>query len=171
LRLSSAPESTGPTLAGELLWLYDTVHEKDFWIQPLAQLLRRVSAEEAAWQPAPGVASIWEITLHVGSWSDYTRRWLDGEPRGDVVDWPLPASQDRAAWKRTRDQVLEAVRAVRRQMESLSPEQVLEMPKRKRTVRMRALSNLLAHNAYHAGQIAKLRALYRCAREAPGESA
>ena len=84
--------------------------------------LRGVSEVEAAWRPAPGRHSIWELVLHIAYWKYAVRRRLVGGPSGafprSPSNWPaVPEPADAKAWKADRallrdehSQVVEAIR-------------------------------------------------------------
>lgn len=69
--------------------------------------VRGVSAEAAAWRPADGAHSIWELTLHLAYWKYAVRRSLEGSPKGRFwrapSNWPgLPEPADESAWRDDR---------------------------------------------------------------------
>jgi len=55
--------------------------------------LRGLSAEDAAWRPAAGRHSIWELAVHAAYWKYVVRRRLTGEKKGSFSlegsDWIL----------------------------------------------------------------------------------
>lgn len=65
--------------------------------------LRGVTAEQAAWTPAPGRKSNWALALHIAYWNYAVRRRLDGGsgtrfPR-TPANWPrIPKPADARAW-------------------------------------------------------------------------
>ncbi len=44
--------------------------------------IKGMTAEEAAWRPAPGRRNAWELALHAAYWKYTVRRRLLGEARG-----------------------------------------------------------------------------------------
>jgi len=53
-----------------LLRALDTAYDHSSWHGPILRgSLRGVSAEEAAWRPAPGRHNIWELAVHAAYWS------------------------------------------------------------------------------------------------------
>lgn len=127
--------------------------------------VRGVSAEEAAWRPAPGRKSIWDLVLHIAYWKYAVRRRLEGGsetrfPRSPA-NWPrVPAVPDEAAWaadvallKQEHDRLLEAVAAVPlgRYGEA--------MPSGKRWTKGEMIVGIAQHDAYHVGQIVMLKRL------------
>jgi len=160
------------TLKAVLLHHLDHTFEKEAWQPSLAMAADGVMVRQAAWKPAPERHSIWQIVRHVSRWKQATLDAWDGTRplyqagRGetdytrelDLTDWQQ-ISGDEAAW--TADvQTLHTVSTeVRRRVEALAEEDLLQpfpgedMPAVFRLLRM------ATHDIYHAGQIRYLRAL------------
>lgn len=130
------------------------------WHGPaLRQLLRGVTAKQAAARPLVGGHSIWEIVLHITAWKKAVRKRVTGKaielsPR---EDWPPAGKASPTAWRKT----LNALEQAHRQLEATVarlPESRLKriVPGRKHTVYF-ALHGLVQHDLYHAGQIALLK--------------
>ena len=69
-----------------LLQIIDSGYNRKAWHGPnLRQSLRGVSAEDAAWRPAPGRHNIWEIAVHAAYWKYVVRRRLRGDLRGSFA--------------------------------------------------------------------------------------
>ncbi len=80
--------------------------------------LRGVSAKEAAWRPAPGRHSIWDLALHIAYWKYAVRRHLLDDPiphfPRSPSNWPaVPARPTEAAWKADRALLAAEHRALR----------------------------------------------------------
>ena len=88
-----------------LLQILDQGYTHGAWHGPtLRQSLRGVSAQMAAWRPAPGRHNIWELTVHAAYWKYIARRRLLGEKRGSFVlkgsNWfKRPVELSERAWK------------------------------------------------------------------------
>ena len=66
-----------------LLQLIDEAYEKRAWQGTnLRGSLRGLTAQEAAWRPAPERHNIWEIVLHAAYWKYIVHRRLLGEKKG-----------------------------------------------------------------------------------------
>ena len=70
--------------------------------------LRGVSAEQAAWRPAPTRHSIWALTLHIAYWKYAIIRRMKGGSRGGFERTPsnfpaVPSPPTEAAWQRDRE--------------------------------------------------------------------
>lgn len=129
--------------------------------------LRGVDAVQAAWKPAPGRHSIWELALHIAYWKYAVRRRLEGgEGEGfarSPANWPaVPDPADEKAWKADRavlrsehQRLLEAVKAV-------SPSQLGARPRGSAKWTFGELIlGIAQHDAYHAGQIQLMKRLWR----------
>ena len=143
-----------------ILALLDEGYTKKTWHGPnLRQSLKGVSANEAAWRPAPGRHNIWELALHAAYWKYVARRRIEGGKRGSFAlkgsnFFPRPekGKATEAAWHgdlallEKEHKALEA--AVRR---------VLKTPRAKKL--LPSLYGVAFHDTYHAGQIRLLRRL------------
>lgn len=122
---------------------------------PLADALAGVTAPEALWKPGPEGKGIWEIVLHMAVWTEnIVQRMESGDPvRPMEGAWPpLPAVPDEAAWETDRRRLGDALSLLRARIEGNPPDALMDGPY--------GLADLLCrliHNAYHIGQITKLR--------------
>jgi uncharacterized damage-inducible protein DinB len=122
--------------------------------------LRGVSAQKAAWRPAPGRNSIWELVLHLAYGRYRLIRRLNPKRRDRFARslraewWPeFPADTSEASWRADKslladyhDQLLEEVTA--------APEARLNAIRsgQHRTL-AHELLGVAVHDAYHGGQI------------------
>ena len=130
------------------------------WHGPaLRQVLRSVTAKQAAARPIRGAHSIWELVLHITAWTQAIRRRALGEAIELSMrqNFPPVGKASPAAWRET----LKSLAAAHRQLEHTLvrlPEARLSkvVPGRKHTVYF-MLHGLVQHDLYHAGQIALLK--------------
>jgi uncharacterized damage-inducible protein DinB len=129
--------------------------------------LRGVGAAQARWVPAPGRHSIWSLALHIAYWKYAVRRRLEGGtgtrfPRSPA-NWPaLPNVPDERAWRADRallaledERLLAALRA-------FDPARLHRRPAGGgRWTCGEMIFGVLAHDAYHTGQIQLLKRLWR----------
>ena len=140
---------------------YSYVHED--WVNPLADALAGVTAEEAAWRPGPERKGIWDIVLHMAVWTEnIVERMRSGEnARPAEGAWtPPPAVPDEVAWEDAQRRLWDALAALHAYIEARPPASLWGSPY--------GLADLLCrfiHNAYHIGQITKMREL-RAAQDA-----
>jgi hypothetical protein len=137
----------------------ENIVSQDVWMTPLREILQGVDADEAAWQPAPGERSIWEIVLHVGAWTDWAVHFLQGTDT-NVTDWPPIGTE---SWEATQQRLESALTAFGDGIAALSAESLFisPTPQVTPTSRLLGIASILVHNAYHAGQLSKLRERYR----------
>ncbi len=140
-----------------VLAAFEYSYQHDDWVTPLAEALDGVTAEEAAWRPAPDRKGIWDIVLHLTVWTDnIVERMRSGErARPAEGAWPAPpASPDEAEWAAAQQRLWDSLDRLRVYMEASSLEALAGSPY--------GLGDLLCrfvHNGYHIGQITKLREL------------
>jgi hypothetical protein len=129
--------------------------------------VRGVSAALAHWRPAPGRKSIWELTLHIAYWKYAVRRHLEPGPiprfPRSPANWPAaPGRADAAQWDSDRRLLLEQHELFSRAAARFDPARLQRRPARKRTWTYgQMIIGILAHDAYHAGQIQMLKRLWR----------
>lgn len=154
-------ERTQDSRLALLLEIVDSGYEKTAWHGPnLKQSLRGVSADDAAWRPAPGRHNIWEIAVHAAYWKYIARRRLLREPRGSFVlggsNWfPRPSPGAHGGEKEWREdrQLLEAEHQRLREV-------VGNLAGGKRlSAYLPMIYGVAFHDVYHAGQIRLLRRL------------
>lgn len=143
-----------------ILNLLEEAFERKAWHGPnLWQSLKGVTAEQAAWRPAPGRHNIWEEMLHAAYWKYVVRRKLAGSKRARFVlsgsnffPRPQAGKLSEGAWKADKQilhqehsALLKTVKTSVR--EPISPELGT------------LLWGIAFHDIYHAGQIRLLRRL------------
>lgn len=124
-----------------------------------------VTAEEAHRRVAPGRKTIWELTLHIAYWKYAVRRHLEAEaiprfPRSPS-NWPAqPATADEAQWRADRALLAEEDRLFQRAARRFDPARLTRRPASKRKYTYgEMIAGVLAHDAYHTGQIQLLKRL------------
>ena len=128
--------------------------------------LRGVSIEAAAWRPAAGRHSIWELALHIGYWHHIIVQRLRGGERAPFprspADWPaMPLRPTDNDWKRDRALVRATHLEVAATIRGIDPRTLGRRPvgNRKWTVGETILG-AGQHEAYHTGQIQLLKRLW-----------
>lgn len=158
------PSAPGPRVA-LLLRLLDQAYDRKAWHGPtLRGALRGVSAEEAAWRPAPGRHNVWELAVHCAYWKYSVLRRLVGGGRGS---FPLPGSnwferpldRSEAAWKEDLRLLAAMHRELRAAVATLADGALDEIPAGSKTTLEELVSGIAAHDLYHAGQVQLLKRL------------
>lgn len=143
----------------DILELLDQAFDRPAWHGPnLLSTLRGLPPHVAAWRPAPGRHSPWEIALHCAYWKHRVRQRVAPEPRARFPrkgrDWPQPPAQPTAAAWRSDLELLKNVHAGLRDAIAALPAADLRRPgpNQKRT-RMHNIIGIASHDLYHAGQV------------------
>lgn len=130
-------------------------HDGEPWHGPSrATVLADVTAREAAYNPGVGVHSLWELVLHMRSWTEEVLRRAKGATLGEPVngDWPaMPAKPDEKAWR----DALRTLEAAHEELVAFVP----HLPDEHRAM----VRSLAEHDVYHTGQLAVLKRLARAA--------
>ena len=134
--------------------------EGEAWHGPaVLELLRDVTAHQAAARPLAGAHSIWELVLHIAAWESAGRRRLEGDRAqlSDEENFPPVNDTSEAAWQQTIEALKNGHRelrdAINRLDESRLDEPILDGM---RSVYI-TLHGVIQHDLYHAGQIALLK--------------
>lgn len=135
-----------------------------------ADVLADVTVEEAARRPSPQAHGIWALVLHMHAWTrEVARRVREGDKRLPVEgDWPAVPTPSAQGWREAvaaldaaHREVIAAVRerGAARLDERAGPAEELSAGAGP-TYRV-MLHGLAQHDAYHTGQIALLKRIYR----------
>ena len=155
----------GPRIA-MLLRIVDQGFERKAWHGTnLRGSLRGVTAEEAAWRPAPDRHNIWEEAVHAAYWKYTVTRRIRGGERGS---FPLKGSDwfhrpegdlDEKAWKEDLALLGRMHRELRETVEALPDEALDQVPPGSKDRLDDMISGVAFHDIYHAGQIQILKRL------------
>jgi uncharacterized damage-inducible protein DinB len=138
----------------------DRAMNGEAWHGPhLEELLKGVSAQQAAAHPVAGAHSIWELVQHITAWNLILAERAAG--RAVVVtpeqDWPAVTDISAESWKRTLDHLREARSRLRGAVQKLTDAQLDGIvPGKDHSVYV-MLHGGVQHDLYHAGQIAVLK--------------
>ncbi len=140
----------------QLLVLLDEAYDKKSWHGPnLRGALRGLTAEDAAWRPAPGRHNIRELVLHAAYWKYAARRKLTGDKRGSFVvtgsNWFIAERE----WKQDLALLAAEHKALRAAVAGMTAADLRD------PVKLRYIRGVIAHDLYHAGQIQLLKRLSR----------
>ena len=176
-----------------LLMLLDEAYNKPAWYGPnLRGSLRRLSAAQAAWRPAPERKNIWELAVHAAYWKYTVLRQLTGQKRGSFPlvgsNWfarpevagtlrvPSPGNGTRSvpateeAWRGDL-KLLDRIHAdLRAAVETLAPDKLDAKPPASKHTYRRLIQGAALHDVYHAGQIQTLKRLMGGTANASGDS-
>jgi uncharacterized damage-inducible protein DinB len=132
---------------------------------PLRRVLQGITADQAAQRPVAQAHGIWELVLHLTSWTrEVTRRLRDGVAREpEDGDWPVPGSGE-GEWKAALDALARAHAELVDAVAAFPPAELDHAVGAERDRPLGAgvtyavmLHGISQHHAYHAGQIALLK--------------
>ena len=149
-----------------LLTSIDQAFDKKSWHGTnLRGAIRGMTADEAAWRPAPGRHNAWEIALHAAYWKYAVWRRFAGEARGSFAvkgsNWfRRPEGEpSEADWRADVGTLVATHRALRAAVAALSPRDLDATPPGSKVSNLALLTGVAAHDLYHAGQIQTLKRL------------
>jgi uncharacterized damage-inducible protein DinB len=154
--------STSPVSA-PVRYAFGASHISPGWISPLSAAIKAVSWETAQWKPSPDVSSIWEIVVHANRYAEDLLHDLTRKPGFHLPDWPEIGSTTKSDWKATKDHALFVISELERLAESLSDSELSSPPPGMKTPRAERILDIAVHGAYHAGQIIKMKQMYKAA--------
>lgn len=134
-----------------LIRLWDDAWGTTHGWTPFSRLLEGLTPEQAAWTPARGRHSIWQIVNHLCFWNEYVPARAAGAdplPSDEIQrqNWLAPAEPTEHAWRQTVERYARTRSLIRDALADHSRP-------------LDSLREMLTHHAYHAGQIMHLRAL------------
>src|SRR6185295_10705810 len=139
-------------------------YDRKSWHGPVLRgALRGVSAEQAAWRPAPGRHNIWELAVHAAYWKYSVLRRLR---RGEDLHFPLKGSNwfprpqaevSEPAWKADLGILADMHRSLRQAVAALSDADLDTIPTGSKTSIIGLVLGVARHDIYHAGQIQLLK--------------
>ena len=132
----------------------------DAWHGPgLLEILSGVTADHAIQRPIPTAHNIWELVMHITSWSNIALRRIEGgqpEPF-DGEDWPLPGGFSAERWAMVVEAMSESHERLCRKVAAMDDEDLeRNAPKSDRSIAF-MLHGVAQHDSYHGGQIVLLR--------------
>ena len=135
--------------------------EGEAWHGPsLMELLKDVTAAQAAAHPIAGAHSIWELALHIATWEGFVRRRIAEAAALDPTDEEnFPAVQDTSeeAWRTAVEEIKLAHAELLETVAGLEEATLLEIVPGKPYSIYFMLHGVIQHDLYHAGQIALLK--------------
>jgi uncharacterized damage-inducible protein DinB len=136
-------------------------HEGGAWHGPAVdELLKGVTAEQAAARRAEGEHNIFELVAHVEAWERAILRRLDGDPAQiyqTEEDWSSSSEVSEEAWSAARGKLTETYVALREAVLALEDARLDEPILPNMSSVYVSLHGAIQHTLYHAGQIALVR--------------
>lgn len=135
------------------------------WHGPnLEEILKDISAEQAAAHPIAQAHSIWELVLHIIAWREYGSKMLAGEesddPEKDMsMNFPATPAVNAANWQLAKEKLKESSVRLGAKIESYDEEKLEEQVPRKNYDFYKLMHGIVQHDLYHAGQLILLKKL------------
>jgi uncharacterized damage-inducible protein DinB len=135
--------------------------EGEAWHGPsVLELLKDVTAEQAAAHPVAGAHSIWKLTLHIATWERFVRRRIVEatalEPT-DEENFPTVQDTSEVAWRAAIDEITRNHAELLETVAGLDDAKLSEIVPGKPYSVYFMLHGVIQHDLYHAGQIALLK--------------
>ena len=150
-----------------LLHLIDAAYMKQAWHGTnLHGSIRGLTAQQAAWRPAPTRHNIWEIVVHAAYWKYIVRRRLLGEKKGSFPlkgsNWiKRPLEMTEKAWREDIRLMDKMHRSMYEAIALLQPSDLNRKPSGSKVSNASIISGIACHDVYHAGQIQLLKRLMK----------
>ncbi|MBC7771271.1 MAG: DinB family protein [Pyrinomonadaceae bacterium] len=133
-----------------LLDWWDDAWKEGLWYAAWPKAIQGLTPQQAAWTPAPGRKSIWEILSHMSFWREQSLRVIAGDPPSKEEtakrNFQAPTEVTPAAWQAARDRFAELQKQIRVVIVDPAGD-------------VSRLQYMIPHDSYHMGQIMYLRAL------------
>lgn len=125
--------------------------KEGLWAASWSASLAGLTPEQAAWSPAPGRHSIWQIVLHMTFWRNeaMSRARTGVRASADEVNrsnFPAITDPSPAAWESAKQRLFDSQSAVAAMLRAADPAS-------------QNLIYLIPHDSYHFGQVNYLRAM------------
>lgn len=146
-----------------LLRTLDQAFDRRSWHgSNLMGALRGVDAEAAAWRPAAGRHSIWELAVHAAYWKYRVYRLLtDAPPRAfdePGSDW-FARPSEMGSWPEDVERLQAWHGRLREAIASFDPEALETRPGKSWYTYLDLIAGAAAHDLHHTGQIQLLKRL------------
>jgi uncharacterized damage-inducible protein DinB len=126
------------------------------------EILKGVSAEQAAARPIKNGHTIWELVLHIAAWDGAVRRRMAGEAveLSDAENFPPVTDTSEAAWSKTLAELRRVHEELIAAVSAMPEPRLYEMVPGKEGAHYTfyyMLHGVVQHELYHAGQITLLK--------------
>jgi uncharacterized damage-inducible protein DinB len=128
----------------------------------LFEILKGVTAAQAAAHPLPNAHSIWELTLHIAAWDGAVRRRMTGVAvvLSNEENFPPVTDTSATAWQKALEHLRRAHEELIDAVDKFPQSSLAKQVPGKQGAHYNfyfMLHGLAQHAAYHAGQIALLK--------------
>jgi len=146
--------------------IYRTANSSGTAISPLLDAVDGIDYDEATYRPGKDVTTILDIVTHATGWLEFTLSELTGSPGPEHVDWPGFGNSNEDCWDTARHRLHSAVATLHELLNRLCDKDLFSPANGDKATRGERIMNMVIHDAYHAGQIIKIRQIYKTHRDA-----
>jgi len=133
------------------------------WHGPaIKDLLKGVTAKKALVKPVKGSHSIWELVLHLTTWTEVAEKRVKGEKVPQVTsekDWPSNADRTEKGWKKALKNLDFHQKKLLQSLEKTKDAKLSEKIQKSGSRLDTLLYGTINHEMYHAGQVGVLKKL------------
>jgi uncharacterized damage-inducible protein DinB len=133
------------------------------WFTPITAAIAGLSANQAAFVPAPRFNSVWAVVNHIWLCNKMTLLRLQNQPvdhnaLGTEDDWPrVTDPEDEIAWQAACQRMIAVNQELAQTIAEFSAEDLYQgLPEH-----WKSIQGVLAHNSYHTCEIISIRHLQR----------
>ncbi|GAC1413965.1 MAG: hypothetical protein NVSMB53_11850 [Gemmatimonadaceae bacterium] len=168
--IMSRPKSDFDALREDLRKVYDG---EPWHGSSITDVLKGIDADTATLRSIPLGHTIWEIVLHMTSWTNEVASRVSGAaPKPPAEDWPAPkSSKGEAGWRSALENLAAAQKELERTVDRLKPDDLVRWIDGQRDPPLGTgltvgtlIRGLLQHHTYHEGQIALLKRAAKMAK-------
>lgn len=132
------------------------------WHGPaLKELLADLTPQRTEARPIPSAHSIWELVLHIETWTQVALQATTGVAMPKIVgtekDWPPVTDTSAAAWATASGNMFRSGEQLARAIEQFSDARLNETVPGRQYDFYYLFHGVVQHSLYHAGQIALLK--------------
>jgi len=134
---------------------------QDAWHGPaLLEVLKGVTARQAAKRPMADAHTIWELVLHSTTWIkavDKTIIEMKYTQVTDAANWPVVTDKSESSWNKALGSLKKSHKKLEKHVHGLKNSALEKRAVNTSSPISRLLYGVVHHNIYHAGQIAILK--------------
>jgi hypothetical protein len=140
-----------------------TISGEAWYGDSLQEILKDLTAKQAAAHPLSGAHSIWELLSHLGAWVGFAFGALDGDPipawpgMAVELDWPPITDTSSPAWTQTVNSFFSDHHRLVYKIEAFTDGQLENRVPGRDYDFYQLFQSTIQHVVYHAGQIALLK--------------
>jgi uncharacterized damage-inducible protein DinB len=142
--------------------LFQETYEGSPWHgSPVKQVLKGISARQAAMQVLPDTHTIWELVRHIIAWRNFAFQKMAGDKTFDILhaeqDWPYIQEMDEKSWQKDLLALEYSQQTLLQALYKMNNGNLQEIVPGRQYTFYTMLHGIMQHDLYHTGQIALLK--------------